>query len=55
MTRDRADDRSTSYQCPECGVQTAALRDLHTHWMNVHPEEGHFADIDVADIEVVEE
>jgi hypothetical protein len=46
----------TSYQCPECELKTVNLRTLHVHWMHVHAgEHGHFADIDVGDIEVVEE
>ena len=52
---DGDDPARTRYQCPRCDVQTVALRDLHTHWMRVHPEHGYFADIDVADIEVGEE
>ena len=58
MTRDCADDPEsrTSYQCPKCELEAPNLRTIHTHWMRVHADEhGHFADIDVADIEVIEE
>jgi hypothetical protein len=57
MTRDRADEPGsrTSYQCPECELTTGNLRTLHLHWMRVHPEQGHFADLAEDEIEVVEE